>query len=154
MGRTVTGIFKEPGARLSVAIGVSLAVIVAAVYVLLHVVLAPAQLAPNGAERAVTTFYTAVEHQQYATAYAWLSDAQQARLTEYSFAQLAAAQDRQYGPVTSFHEVRFDRDTNNLTQATIQERASRSKEQNYLVTLTMIQQPDGTWKILDEDRPI
>ncbi len=108
---------------------------------------------PNAAERQVTNFYTAIKQQDYAAAYGLLADQQQAELTQYAFTLFARQQDQAHGVVVAFHEVRYDKDTNNPNQAFVQERVTRAHE-TYLIKLTLQQQPDGSWKILAEDQPI
>ncbi len=106
---------------------------------------------PNGAEKLAANFYTAVAHQQYTTAYGMLAPQQQAELTAYAFTLFMQQQDQQFGTVTAFHEVRYDRDTNQANQGVVQERVTRGTKTHYLVGLTMVQSADGTWKILEEN---
>lgn len=109
---------------------------------------------PNAAEIVAQNFYAAIQHQQYAAAYAYLSPDQQAKITQYSFTLFAKEQDIVNGPVTSFKEQRYDRDTNAANQGTVQMFVTRSKGITYTIHLQMIQESDGSWKIREEDRPI
>lgn len=135
------------------AVLVSLLVLAALAFTLAHLFL-PGARPPNAAENAATAFYTAVKQQNYTSAYDLLADEQQAKITQYSFALVAQEDDTQNGQVTAFHEVRYDRDTNHTNEAEIQVSVTRARSGTYIVKLTMIQAPDGTWKILEEDRPI
>jgi hypothetical protein len=160
--RNLAGVLRQPGARASIALGVILAIVVAAAFVVLRAATAspsaPAATAtpspPNAAERTVAAFYTAVSHQNYATAYTLLASQQQQRLSLAAFEQITKQLDQSEGPVTSFHELRYDRDTNDPHQATIQEQVSRTHEPNYVVGLQMIEEANGSWLILDENRTI
>ena len=128
------------------------------VVIILGVVLprlfAPKPPSPNGAERVAASFYTAIKQQDYTTAYGMLADQQQAELTSYAFTLYARQQDTQSSPVTAFQEVRYDRDTNQANESEVQERVTRGQHTHYVIVLTMQQQPNGTWKILAEDRAI
>jgi uncharacterized membrane protein YvbJ len=131
--------------------GIAIFIVVVVIVVKLF---APQTPPPNAAERQVASFYTAVEHQDYTTAYSLLADQQQAELTLYDFTLFARQQDQKHGVVVAFHEVRYDKDTNNPNQAFIQESVTRAQHFTYVIKLTMKRQPDGSWKILAEDQPI
>jgi hypothetical protein len=131
--------------------GVVLFVIVAIAVVKLA---APQAPPPNAAEQQAANFYAAVKRHDYATAYNLLADSQQAQLTQFAFTQLAKEQDTQNGVVTAYHELRYDRDANNANQGFVQEKVTRAKSGTYTIKLTVQMQPDGTWKIANEDRPI
>ncbi len=131
--------------------GVVLFVIVAVAIVKIS---APQPAPPNPAEQQVANFYADIKQQDYVDAYGLLAESQQAILTQAAFIEFAKAQDKLNGVVTSYHEVRYDRDTNNAKQAFIQEKVTRAKSGSYVIKLTMQVQPDGSWKIADEDRPI
>jgi len=135
-----------------IAAVVSIIVILATVYVVAHI--ATPTVTPNGAEKASTTFYAAVQKQNYNSAYAILADEQQAQLTQYSFSLIAKAEDIKDGKVTTFKELRYDRDTNHSNQAAIQIQVTRAISGTYTIKLQMIQLPDGSWRILEEDRAI
>lgn len=132
---------------------VSLLVLGALAFTLAHLFL-PGASPPNAAENVATAFYTAVKQQNYSTAYNLLADEQQAKITQYSFNLVAQEDETQNGQVTTFHEIRYDRDTNHANEAEIQMSVTRTSSGTYTVKLTMIQAPDGSWKILEEDRPI
>lgn len=138
--------------------GVTLAGVLAVLFIILAItvvnLLRPTVPPPNGAERLATSFYTALEQQNYQQAYTMLADQQQLELTPYTFTLFARAQTQKYGPVTAFHEVRYDRDTNHANQGVVRERITRGNHTQYLIGLTMVQSPDGTWKILEEDHAI
>jgi hypothetical protein len=141
-----------------VAAGISIVVILLTVFVLLHLVASNGTAAPSAAQRSaestVQSFYSAIEKQDYTTAYGYLAKQQQAALTNYSFTLFAKQSDAQNGNVTAFHETRYDRDTNNTLQATIQEQVTRAHNVTYTIGFQMIQESDGTWKILSEDHSI
>jgi hypothetical protein len=141
-----------------VAAIISVVVILLTVYVLLRLVAPNGTTPPSAAQRAaestVQSFYSAVAKQDYSTAYGYLATKQQADLTKYTFTLFAQQSDAQNGKVTAFHEIRYDRDTNNALQATIQEQVTRAHNVTYTISLQMTQEADGSWKILSEDHSI
>ena len=150
-------IIRATGARnrnVIIAAAISVVVILMTLYILAHIGSTNTTTAPNGAERAAQSFYTAVQKQDYTTAWTYLSDQQQGNLTQYSFTLFAQQEDAKDGNVTKFHQIRYDADTNDANQATIQEQVTRAKNTTYVIKLQLIHQADGSWKILSEDRTI
>jgi hypothetical protein len=129
-------------------------VLVLALSVLLAALSSPATAPPpNGAERLATRFYAAIEQHSYAAAYGMLAPSQQAELTQYAFTLFAQEQDNTSGPVTAYHEVRYDKDTNHANQGVVELSVTRGGKVTYIIHLTMVQ-TSGIWQILTEDRPI
>ncbi len=141
-----------------VAAVISVVVILLTVFVLLRLVAANGTTPPSAAQRAaestVQSFYSAVAKQDYTAAYGYLDEQQKKILSLAEFTLFAQQSDAQHGKVTAFHEIRYDRDTNNVQQATIQEQVTRARNVTYTIGLQMIQDADGSWKILSEDRQI
>jgi hypothetical protein len=137
-----------------IAAAISVVVIVMTLFVLAHIGNASTTTTPDGAQRAAQAFYTAVQKQDYTTAWTYLSDQQQGNLTQYSFTLFAQQEDTKDGVVTKFQEMRHDADTNDPNQETVQEQVTRAKNVTYVIKLQMIHQADGSWKILSEDRTI
>lgn len=138
--------------HLMLAVAVTLLVLGALAFTLVHL-LVPGSRSPTPAENAAKAFYSAVRQQDYQTAYNLLAAEQQAKITQYSFNLVAQEQDAKNGAVTAFHEVRSDRDTNRANEDEVQIAVTRNSG-TYTIVLTMIQEPDGSWKVLEENRPI
>ena len=138
--------------RIILAVVVTVLVLGALAFTLVHL-LVPGSRSPTAAESAAKAFYTAVHQQDYQTAYTLLAAEQQAKITQYSFNLVAQEQDAKSGNVTAFHEVRSDRDTNHANEDEVQMAVTRTSG-TYTIVLTMIQEPDGSWKVLEENRPI
>jgi hypothetical protein len=108
----------------------------------------PPSPAQQAAERTVQQFYTDVEQQGYSAAWNLFTMQQQLPWTEYAFAKTLEGFNQTYGPITAFHEIRYDKDTNTAGQVFIQESVTR--HMTYTVEVTLRQQADGTWKLNNE----
>jgi Domain of unknown function (DUF4878) len=140
--------------QIILAIVASVLVVIATIVVLLRLNGNNNSAAQSAASQVAQNFYAAVKDKDYTKAYTYFADQQQAKITQYSFELVAQQQDTQNGAVTNYTIVRFDRDTNYPDQATIMMHVTRGSSNQYDVHLQMIQQSNGGWKILEEDRPI
>lgn len=146
---------QRVGKRGLIGVGAGMVVLVVLFVVAFRLLAAkPAPPPQNAAEQLAANFYGAVAHQQYTAAYAMLAPQQQAELTAFAFTLFAREQDQQFGMVTAYQEVRYDRDRNAANQGVVQERVTRGQHTRYVIGLTMQQQADGTWKILEENHAI
>ncbi|HXL38711.1 MAG TPA: hypothetical protein VN954_16080 [Ktedonobacteraceae bacterium] len=112
-----------------------------------------ASLTPGGTgtiKAAITSFYQAIEAQNYTLAYSYLdanatiADGQ--KLTQQMFTQLAQSRDKQFGPVTGFDLLINSSDRTQVIMTIARESGFR-----YHAHL-QVKQVGNAWKILTLDR--
>jgi hypothetical protein len=109
--------------------------------------------APGGTgtiEATITSFYQAIEAQNYDLAYSYLDAnatiANGQKLTQQTFTQLAQSRDNQFGPVTSFDLLLNSSDPTQVIMT-----ITRKSGFRYHAHLQVKQEGNG-WKILTLDR--
>ncbi len=137
------------------AVTVLLAIVAAiSLFTIFHLPVVQQHLTPSPAETTVANFYRAVHRQDYTAAYAFFAPGQQAIITDFAFTLSAKLLDTTQGIVTTYQEIHVGQDPQTAHQVTVQERVTRAKEgssaHTYIVTLTVAQQGDGSWKIASE----